>query len=125
MNRIVQIGINAVALYVAERIVPNLEFSGEWWKLIVVAVIFSVVNTYLRPILRILTLPLTLITFGIFLVVINALMLLLTGALSDALSLGFTVGDFGAALLGAIVIAIVGFALSLFVGSSRMAGRVF
>lgn len=125
MNRIVQIGINAVALYVAVVIVPNLEFSGEWWKLIVVAVIFSVVNTYLRPILRILTLPLTLITFGIFLLVINALMLLLTGALSDALSLGFTVGDFGAALLGAIVIAIVGFALSLFVGSSRMAGRVF
>ena len=125
MNRLIQIAINAAAIYVAVVIVPGLGFTGEWWKLLIVAAIFSLVNTFLRPILRILTLPLTLITFGLFLLVINALMLLLTGAVSNELSLGFTVDSFLAALLGSIVISLVGLALSMVIGSSRMAGRVF
>lgn len=125
MNRLIQIAINAAAIYVAVLIVPGLTFTGEWWKLLVVAAIFSLVNTFLRPILRILTLPLTLITFGLFLLVINALMLLLTGAVSSELNLGFTVDGFGAALLGSIVISLVGLVLSMVIGSSRLAGRVF
>ena len=125
MNRLIQIAINAAAIYVAVVIVPGLGFTGEWWKLLIVAAIFSLVNTFLKPVLRILTLPLTLITFGLFLLVINALMLLLTGAVSGELSLGFTVDSFLAALLGSIVISLVGLALSMVIGSSRMAGRVF
>jgi putative membrane protein len=125
VNRLIQIAINAAAIYVAVLIVPGLIFTGEWWKLLVVAAIFSLVNTFLRPILRILTLPLTLITFGLFLLVINALMLLLTGAVSSELHLGFTVDGFGAALLGSIVISLVGLVLSMVIGSSRLAGRVF
>jgi putative membrane protein len=73
MDRIIQLLINAAALYVAVVIVPNLEFTGEWWKLLVVAFIFGLVNTFLRPILRILTLPITLMTLGIFLIILNAL----------------------------------------------------
>jgi putative membrane protein len=72
-----------------------------------------------RPVLRILTLPITLMTLGIFLLVINALMLLLTGAISSELDLGLVVGDFLAALLGAVVISVVGFALSMVVGTTR------
>jgi putative membrane protein len=125
VNRLIQIAINAAAIYVAVVIVPGLGFTGEWWKLLIVAAIFSLVNTFLKPVLRILTLPLTLITFGLFLLVINALLLLLTGAVSSELSLGFTVDNFGAALLGSIVISLVGLALSMVIGSSRMAGRVF
>jgi len=125
VNRLIQIAINAAAIYVAVVIVPGLGFTGEWWKLLIVAAIFSLVNTFLKPVLRILTLPLTLITFGVFLLVINALMLLLTGAVSGELSLGFTVDSFLAALLGSIVISLVGLALSMVIGSSRMAGRVF
>ena len=125
MNRLIQIAINAAAIYVAVVIVPGLGFTGEWWKLLIVAAIFSLVNTFLKPVLRILTLPLTLITFGLFLLLINALMLLLTGAVSGELSLGFTVDSFLAALLGSIVISLVGLALSMVIGSSRMAGRVF
>ncbi len=124
MDRVIQILVNAAALYVAVIIVPNLEFTGEWWKLLLVAAIFAGVNTFLRPILRIFTLPITIMTLGLFLVVINALMLLLTGAISAELDLGFVVGDFLAALLGSIVISIVGLALSMFIGSTRMAGRV-
>ena len=123
MDRVIQILINAAALYVAVLIVPNLDFTGEWWKLLLVAAIFGLVNTFVRPILRIFTLPITILTLGLFLLVINALMLLLTGAISNELGLGLTVGDFLAALLGSIVISIVGMLLSAVIGGSRVAGR--
>jgi putative membrane protein len=125
MDRILQTLINAAALYVAVLLVPNLEFTGEWWKLLVVAFIFGLINTFLRPILRLVTLPITIMTLGLFLLVINAVLLLLTGAISGELDLGFVVGDFLAALLGSIVISLVGFALSLVIGTGRAATRVF
>lgn len=128
MDRIVQLLINAAALCVAVLLVPNLDFAfepeGAWLKFLLVAFIFGLVNTFLKPILRILTLPITIMTLGLFLLILNALMLLLTGAISDQLSLGLTVSDFFAALLGAIVISIVGFVLARVVGTGRMAGRV-
>ncbi|MGH2358295.1 MAG: phage holin family protein [Candidatus Limnocylindria bacterium] len=123
MDRVIQILVNAAALWVAVLITP-VDFVGDWWKLILVAVIFSLVNTYLRPILRILTLPITLVTMGIFLLVINAGMLWLTGVVSAELDLGFSVPDFLAALLGALVISIVGFVLSAVIGTGLMAGRL-
>ncbi len=120
MNRLIQIVVNAAALWVATQIVPGLDFAGEWWKLLLVALAFSLVNTYVRPILRILTFPISMMTLGIFLLVINALMLLLVGAISNELNLGFTVADFFAAFLGAIVVALVSLVLSLIVGAGRM-----
>lgn len=128
MDRVVQTLINAAALYVAVMIVQGLDFDfgaeGAWWKFLLVALIFGLVNTVLRPILRILTLPITIITLGLFLFVINALMLVLTGVISSELNLGFTVDDFLAALLGSIIVSIVGFLLSMVIGTGRMAGRV-
>jgi putative membrane protein len=124
VDRIVQLLINAAALYVAVFLVPNLDFNfepeGAWWKFLLVAFIFGIVNTLVRPILQLLTLPITLMTLGLFLLVINALMLLLTGAISNELDLGLVVGDFVAALLGAIVISVVGFALASVVRAGRM-----
>lgn len=123
MDRIVQLLINAGALYVAVLLVPNLDFDftpdGAWLKFLVVAFIFGLVNTFVRPILQIFTLPITLMTLGLFLLVINALMLLLTDLISDELALGLVVGDFLAALLGAIVISLVGFVLSMVIGTAR------
>ena len=127
MDRIVQLLINAAALYVAILLVDGLEFAfgstEAWLKFLVVALIFGLVNTIVRPILRILTLPITMITLGLFLIVINALMLLLTGAISDQLGLGFEVDGFLAALLGSLVISIVGTILAMVIGTTRMAGR--
>jgi putative membrane protein len=123
VDRIVQLLINAAALYVAVFLVPNLDFDfapeNAWLKFLLVAAIFGLVNTFVKPILQLLTLPITLMTLGLFLLVINALMLLLTGAISSELALGLTVGDFIAALLGAIVISLVGLVLSMVVGSVR------
>jgi len=125
MNQVIQIAINAIALWAAVNIVPGMHFAGEWWKLVLVAIAFSLVNTYIRPILRILTLPISFVTLGIFLIVINALMLLLVSAVSQQLKLGFTVANFGAAFLGAIVVALVGFLLVVLLKPARTAGRLF
>ena len=123
MDRVIQILINAGALYVADFLISGIRFSGEWWKFLLVALAFSLLNTYVRPILRILTLPISVITLGIFLLVINAAMLLLTSAISDQLTLGFHVADFGAAFLGAIVVAVVGWILSIVIGAARLPTR--
>ena len=126
MDRLLQIAVNAGALYVAVLIVPGLDFTAgeDWWKFLLVAVAFSLVNSYVRPVLRILTFPISIMTLGLFLLVINALMLLLVGAISDQLQLGFSVADFWAALLGAVVVAIVGWILSMVLGATRLSGKV-
>ena len=124
MDRLIGILVTAAAMWVAVQIVPGLDFSGELWKLLLVAFIFGLINAFVRPILLIFTLPITIMTLGLFLLVINALLLLLTGAISAELNLGLTVADFWAALLGSIVISIVGLLLSMLIGSTRMAGRV-
>lgn len=113
MGWIIAIAVNAFALWVAVQIVPGLDFSGEPLQFGIVAAIFAGLNTFLKPILKIVTIPISLITFGLFLFVINALMLMLTGAVSDELNLGFVVDGFGAAFLGGIVTALAGFVASL------------
>ncbi len=126
MERIlVQVAVNAAALWVAIQIVDGIEFVGEWWELLIVALIFALVNTFLRPILRLATLPITIITLGVFLLVINAVLLLLTGAVADELAIAFVVRGFVPALLGAILISLVSLALSLALRSVRLGGRVF
>ena len=125
MDKVLQILVNAAALWVAVVIVPGLGWSGgEWWKFLLVAVVFSLINSYIKPILRVLTFPISIVTLGLFLLVINALLLLLLSAISKELSLGFTVDGFWAALLGSIVISIVGWILSMVVGASRLPGRL-
>lgn len=111
--------INAAALWAATRIIPGISFNGQWSTLIVVALIFGVLNASVRPLLWFMTLPLLIVTLGLFTFVLNALMLWLTGAVSDWLGLGFQVEGFGAAFLGAVVVSVVSFMLSLFVASSK------
>ena len=111
--------INAAALWVATRITPGVLFDGEWRTLLVVALIFGVLNVSVRPLLWFMTLPLLIVTLGLFTFVLNALMLWLTGAISDSLGLGFHVEGFGAAFLGALVVSVVSFLLSFFVSSNR------
>jgi putative membrane protein len=124
MDRVLQILVNAGALWAAVWLIGGLDFVGEWWQFLLVAVAFSLVNSYLRPILRILTFPISMVTMGLFLLVINALLLMLVGVISEELGLGFSVDDFWAALLGSIIISIVGWILSMIVGVSRMPTRV-
>lgn len=119
MHILLRLLTNAAALWAATRVVPGIAFTGDWRLLFVVALVFGVLNVAVRPVLWLMTLPLLLVTLGLFTFVLNALMLWLTGAVSDTLGLGFRVDGFGAAFLGALVVSIVSFMLSLFVSSTR------
>jgi putative membrane protein len=109
---------NAIALLAAAFVVPGIHLSAsgkpgfnEWVTLAIVAAIFGVINAIIRPVVLLLTLPLTIVTLGLFVFVINALMLMLTSRIARAFDLAFRVDGFGPALLGALVIAVVGFIL--------------
>lgn len=123
MHIITRLLVNAGALWAATRLVPGISFTGDWRLLFVVALVFGVLNAAVRPVLWFMTLPLLLVTLGLFTFVLNAVMLWLTGAVSGALGLGFHVDGFGAAFLGALVVSIVSFMLSIFVASTRRDDR--
>ena len=105
--------LNAVALWSAAAIVPGLEFDGGLGRLLLVAAVFGVVNSTLRPLLTVLTCPLIVLTLGLFTLVINALMLLVTGWLSESWNLGFTVTGFWAAFWGGLAVGLVSLVLSM------------
>jgi putative membrane protein len=107
--------VNALALWVATTLVPGVTYSGSPLPFLGVALVFGVVNATLRPLLKILTFPIILVTLGLFALVINGLMLMLTSSLSDALGLGFHVSGFWAAFWGALVVSIVSMLLSIFI----------
>lgn len=109
--------INAAALWAAMRVVPGITFTGDWRLLFAVALIFGVLNAAVRPILFVLTLPFLLLTLGLFTFVLNAFMLWLTSQVSGLFGFGFHVDGFWAAFLGALVMSLVSFTLSLFVAS--------
>ena len=120
MRFLLRILINAAALWAATRLVDGISFTGDWRLLFVVALVFGIVNVIVRPVVFILSLPFVILSLGLFLFVINGLMLWLTGTVSDGLDLGFHVAGFWAAFWGALVVTVVSFSLSLLVGSSRV-----
>ena len=106
--------INAVALYAAVLIVPGIDFNGEWIGVIWLALIIGLLNTLVRPLLKFLTCPLIILTLGLFTIVINTLILMLTNSIGQAFNLGLTVDGFWSALLGSLVISIVSVIMSIF-----------
>jgi putative membrane protein len=118
MRFLVRLLINACALWVATQLVPGVTFNGDVLPFLGVALIFGVVNATIRPVAKILTFPLIILTLGIFALVVNGLMLWLTSRLSGALGLGFHVNGFAAAFFGALVVSVVSTLLSIFVRDS-------
>ena len=115
-NLVLRFIINAIALFAATQVgIPGLRFDGDWKTIAVVALIFGVVNALVRPLITVLTCPLMMLTLGLFTFVINALMLALTGWVAGQFHLGFTVDGLWAAFLGAIVISVVSFILTLLI----------
>lgn len=108
--------ISGLALLVAIWILPNqIQFHGSAGQFILLALIFGLVNAFLRPILRFLSCPLVLLTLGLFIFVINALLLLLTASLVQNIGIDFKVAGFGDAILGSIAISIVSILASMFI----------
>ncbi|HEX5825538.1 MAG TPA: phage holin family protein [Candidatus Limnocylindrales bacterium] len=113
---IIRVLVNALALFVAVKVLPSnlLSFTwgNDWWKLIAVALIFALVNSYIKPIVKALSMPIGLLTMGLVAFVINAAMLLLVAFASNSLKLGFKVGDFPPSftsdtIIGALVAALI------------------
>ncbi|HEX5466418.1 MAG TPA: phage holin family protein [Candidatus Limnocylindrales bacterium] len=131
---VVQLVINAIALLVAVELVPGLsfDFGQDWWKLVLVALIFGVINTYLKPILKTLSLPISLFTMGLVGFVINTALFLLLALASSQLTLGFLIHGWPksaftsdvvvAAFLGSIVVSVVSTVLGLAFGQKRVLG---
>jgi putative membrane protein len=119
MSLIIGLLINAAALYVATRLVDGISFTGSWKSLLGVALIFAIVNTLIKPVLSFFSFPVIFLTLGLFLLVINALMLLLTSSVSRSFGLGFSVRGFGSAIIGSIVISLVSMVLSAFLVSGK------
>jgi len=98
--------VNAAALYAAVMLVPGIE-ATDTTAILIAAVVIGLINATLKPIAVLLTLPLTILTLGLFYLCVNAAMLYLTAALTP----GFQLAGFGSAVLGAIVVSIVGMLL--------------
>jgi putative membrane protein len=110
---IIHWAINAVALYVAIWIVPGIVLSGTWSDILWLALIFGLLNALVRPLLKFLTCPLIILTLGLFTIVINTGMLLLTSRIGQTFGIGLTVDGFWSAVLGSLVISLVSVVMSL------------
>jgi putative membrane protein len=107
--------INAIALYLAIFLLDGrgVDFSGNWLSIIWLALIFGLVNAFLRPLLSVLTCPLIILTLGLFTLLINTFLFWLTGWIGQAFSLGLSVNGFWPAFLGGVIVSVVSIALSM------------
>ncbi len=108
---LIRILVVALGLWLASELVPGIEIHGAW-TLLGCALLLGIVNATVRPLLVILTLPITVITLGLFLLVVNAATLGLVAWMFD----GFTIAGFWPALFGAIVVSVTGWLASWFIG---------
>jgi putative membrane protein len=136
IDLVVRVVINAAALIVASLIVPGIKLTKgsrpeDWLKIGLIALAFALINTFLRPIVRALSLPITVLTLGVVGLVINAAMLLVLSFVSDVVDLPFKVGNFPphldaptivAALLGGIIISVVATVLSMALSARKVFG---
>ncbi|MFD6620607.1 phage holin family protein [Streptomyces diastaticus] len=117
-NFLVKTLANAAALLVAVWLLKDITLTGDSTgnkalTLIVVALIFGLVNFLVKPVVKVLTFPLFVLTLGLITLVVNALMLLLTSWLAGQFELGFHVDGFWAAVLGGLIISVVSWALNV------------
>jgi putative membrane protein len=125
MSFLLRVLISGVALWLAEVLLPGLSVvgadtpGGEVVVLLAVALVFGIVNAVVKPIVHVLSIPLYILTLGLFTLVVNALMLMLTAWITEQTSWGLRIDGFGDAFLGALIVSVVSFALSVALPRSR------
>ena len=113
MGFLIRVLVTAASLWVAVALIDGFDFEGEWWQFLVLALILGIVNAVVKPLLKLLSLPLVILTLGLFLLVVNALTLQIVVWLSGALDLGLTsTGFFWATFLASIVVSIAGWLIN-------------
>ncbi|RGC69050.1 Membrane protein of unknown function [Micromonospora sp. MW-13] len=118
MGFLIRLAITAIALWITTLVVPGVEVGGRYGghtalTLVVVALIFGVVNAVLKPVIKVMGCVFYLLTLGLFALVVNALLFLLTDWIARQLDLPFRVDGFWAAFWGAIVMAVVSWLISV------------
>lgn len=118
MNFLLKVLAHAAGLAVATWLLDGITLTGDSdndrvLTLVIVAVIFGVVDSFVAPVVKVLALPFIILTLGLFLLVVNALMLMFTSWIAGQVGLGFEVDGFLTAVLGAIVITLVGWVAHL------------
>jgi|SRR5262245_4432733 len=121
---LVRIIVNAIALGVAAWIVDGVDLTSDStanqvFTLLAVAAIFGLVNTFIKPIVQLISLPFIVLTLGLLIFVINALLLWLTGAISSWIGLSFSVEGFWPALLASLIISLVSFAMNMVIPDNK------
>ena len=105
--------VNAIALFAAVNLVHGVALQGSWVNIIWLALIFGLINAFLRPLLKLLTCPLIFLTLGLFTLLINTFLFWLTGQVGQAFGIGFTIAGFWPAFLGGLVVTVVSVIMSL------------
>lgn len=129
MQVLIRVLVSAAALFVATLVLSGIELTAgstlsKVLTLIVVALIFGIVNTVLKPIIEVVGCLFYVVTLGLFALVVNALLLLLTSWVAGQLSLPFHITGFWPAFWGAIIISVVSWLLNLFLGDKKHDSRV-
>ncbi|HZK06387.1 MAG TPA: phage holin family protein [Actinomycetaceae bacterium] len=129
MSFLIRLIVNGVAIWLTSLLLDGIEMDlpGDTLQAIifvgVIALVFTLVNMIIRPVVKVVSLPLLLLTLGLFSFVVNALMLMLTGWLSDQIGYGLTVDGFWWALGGSIVISIIATILNAALPDTRESDR--
>ncbi len=118
---IIKVAVIAAALWVTIWLIDGLAFDGTWVQFVLIALIFGGVNAVIRPVVKFFSLPLIILTLGLFALVVNALTFWFVAWLAGptVLDLGFASSGFWASFFGAIVMALVSFVLNRFLKPSR------
>lgn len=118
---ILKVAVIAAALWVTIWLIDGLAFDGTWVQFVLIALIFGVVNAVIRPVVKFFSIPLIILTLGLFALVVNALTFWFVAWLAgpSVLDLGFASSGFWASFFGAIVMALVSFVLNRFLKPSR------
>ena len=129
MSFLLRVIINAAAIWLATQVLGGLDVVSDEGAtstvlvLLAVGLVFGLVNAIVKPIVKAISFPLYIVTLGLFTLVVNALMLMLTGWLSERTDYGLRIDDFGTAVLGALIISIVSFLLSVVIPGARKKDR--
>ena len=129
MAFVIRVLINGVAIWFATLVLPGLTIVGAdtgWQQLVIIlliALVFGIVNAIVKPIVAFLSIPLYILTLGLFTIVVNALMLMLTAWITEATGWGLRIANFGTACWAAIIVSIVSLVLSVLIPGPRAQGR--
>jgi putative membrane protein len=114
MQLLLKVAIGAAAAWLTVWIVPGLSYSGEWWRWLLFGAVIGLINATIKPVAKFLSIPIRILTLGLFTLVINVGLMTLAIWIAKDADVGLAADSIWAALLGGLVLTVVGSILNLF-----------